>query len=153
MAKKNYSEEFRRDAVELYRDTGGATVAGIAADLGVSHGSLTTWLRNAGIPIRRPAATAPGPEVDRKHVLGGQDNALPRIGGTRGIRDANVREPRIEEEVRARGHNAGKDRRAADAPGDRVRAEETCVLAPERFFDHCHDPTLAHARPKVNETN
>ncbi len=61
MAKKNYSEEFRRDAVELYRDTGGATVAGIAADLGVSHGSLTTWLRNAGIPIRRPAATAPGP--------------------------------------------------------------------------------------------
>ena len=58
MAKKNYSEEFRRDAVELYRDTGGATVAGIAADLGVSHGSLTTWLRNAGIPIRRPAATA-----------------------------------------------------------------------------------------------
>lgn len=61
MAKKNYSEEFRRDAVELHRDTGGATVAGIAADLGVSHGSLTTWLRHAGIPIRKPAATAPGP--------------------------------------------------------------------------------------------
>ncbi|WP_414899133.1 IS3 family transposase [Rhodococcus qingshengii] len=61
MAKKNYSEEFRRDAVELYRDTDGATVAGIAADLGISHGSLTTWLRNAGITIRRPATTAPGP--------------------------------------------------------------------------------------------
>ena len=30
MAKKNYSEEFRRDAVKLYRDTDGATVAGIA---------------------------------------------------------------------------------------------------------------------------
>lgn len=61
MTKKNYTEEFRRDAVELYRDTDGATVAGIAADLGVSHGSLTTWLKNAGIPIRRPAATALGP--------------------------------------------------------------------------------------------
>ena len=42
MTKKNYTEEFRRDAVELYRDTDGATVAGIAADLGISHGSLTT---------------------------------------------------------------------------------------------------------------
>ncbi|MCD2130795.1 IS3 family transposase [Rhodococcus qingshengii] len=62
MTKKNYTEEFRRDAVELYRDTDGATVAGIAADLGISHGSLTTWLRNAGIAIRRPAATAPGPD-------------------------------------------------------------------------------------------
>ena len=61
MAKKSYSEEFRRDAVELYRDTDGATVAGIAADLGISHGSLTTWLKNAGIPIRRPATTAPWP--------------------------------------------------------------------------------------------
>lgn len=28
MAKKNYTEEFRRDAVELYRDTDGATVVG-----------------------------------------------------------------------------------------------------------------------------
>ena len=38
MARKNYSEEFKRDAVELYRDTEGATVAQIAADLGVAHG-------------------------------------------------------------------------------------------------------------------
>ncbi|MGC0367677.1 transposase [Rhodococcus sp. 27YEA15] len=58
MIIKNYTEEFRRDAVELYRDTDGATVAGIAADLGISHGPLSTWLKNAGIPIRRhtPAA-------------------------------------------------------------------------------------------------
>ena len=63
MTKKNYTEEFRRDAVELYRDTDGATVAGIAADLGISHGSLTTWLRNAGIPIHRPGtSSAPRPD-------------------------------------------------------------------------------------------
>ena len=36
MARKNYSEEFRRDAVELYRLTEGATVAQIASDLGIS---------------------------------------------------------------------------------------------------------------------
>jgi transposase len=57
MPKKNYNEEFRRNAVALYRDTDGATIAGIAADLGISHGSLTAWLKNAGIPIRRPATT------------------------------------------------------------------------------------------------
>ena len=61
--KKNYSEEFRRDAVELYRVTEGATVAQIAADLGIAHGSLSAWLRAAGVPIRRPGRTAapPGP--------------------------------------------------------------------------------------------
>ena len=58
MTKKSYTEEFRRDAVEVYRDTDGATVAGIAADLGISHGSLTTWLRNAGIAIRRSGSAA-----------------------------------------------------------------------------------------------
>lgn len=63
MTKKNYTEEFRRNAVELYRDTDGATVAGIAADLGISHGSLTAWLKNAGIPIRRHGTTgAPRPD-------------------------------------------------------------------------------------------
>lgn len=30
MSKKNYTDEFRRDAVALYRDTDGATVVGIA---------------------------------------------------------------------------------------------------------------------------
>jgi transposase len=63
MARKNYSEEFRRDAVELYRVTEGATVAQIAADLGIAHGSLSAWLRAAGVPIRRRGHTAapPGP--------------------------------------------------------------------------------------------
>lgn len=54
MSKKNYTDEFRRDAVALYRDTAGASVAGIATDLGISHGSLTAWLRNAGVPIGKP---------------------------------------------------------------------------------------------------
>ena len=62
MAKKNYNEEFRRNAVELYRDTEGATVAQIAADLGIAHGSLSAWLKAAGVAIRThgPTAAAPG---------------------------------------------------------------------------------------------
>jgi transposase len=44
MARKNYSEEFRRQAVDLYESTPGATVRAIAADLGVERGTLRHWL-------------------------------------------------------------------------------------------------------------
>jgi len=69
MARKNYSEEFRRDAVELYRVTEGATVAQIAADLGIAHGSLSAWLKAAGVAIRRRGHTAapPGPAETPEH--------------------------------------------------------------------------------------
>lgn len=67
MARKNYSEDFRRDAVELYRVTEVATVAQIAADLGTAHGSLSASLRTAGVaianaaPPRRRQARLAGP--------------------------------------------------------------------------------------------
>ena len=48
MARKNYSEEFRRQAVDLYESTPGATVRGIAADLGVERGTLRHWLEVYG---------------------------------------------------------------------------------------------------------
>ena len=48
MARKNYSEEFRRQAVDLYESTPGATVRGIAEDLGVVRGTLRGWLELYG---------------------------------------------------------------------------------------------------------
>src|SRR3954447_1615851 len=48
MARKNYSEEFRRQAVDLYESTPGATVRGIAEDLGVERGTLRHWLHRVG---------------------------------------------------------------------------------------------------------
>jgi len=48
MARKSYSEEFRRQAVDLYESTPGATVRGIAADLGVVRGTLRHWLEVYG---------------------------------------------------------------------------------------------------------
>ena len=48
MAKKNYSEEFRRQAVDLYESTPGATVRGIAEDLGIVRGTLRHWLEAYG---------------------------------------------------------------------------------------------------------
>lgn len=52
MARKNYSDEFRRQAVELYESTPGATVKGIAADLGVERTTLALWLDNLGTGTR-----------------------------------------------------------------------------------------------------
>ena len=44
MARKNYSDEFRRQAVDVYESGPGATVRGIADDLGVERGTLRHWL-------------------------------------------------------------------------------------------------------------
>ena len=52
MARKNYPDEFKRDAVALYRDTEGATITQIAAELGVSEATLSAWCKLAGVPIR-----------------------------------------------------------------------------------------------------
>src|SRR5690625_2171507 len=48
MARKNYSEEFRRQAVDLDESTPGATVRGIAQDLSIVRGTLRHWLEVYG---------------------------------------------------------------------------------------------------------
>src|SRR6476619_6583099 len=53
MARKNYPDEFKRDAVVLYRDTDGATITQIAAELGVSDATLSAWCKAAGVPTRQ----------------------------------------------------------------------------------------------------
>ena len=58
MAKRTYSEEFRRDAVELYRVTEGATVSKRAGDLGITDATLSAWIKAAGVPVRGRHGTA-----------------------------------------------------------------------------------------------
>jgi transposase len=48
MARKSYSEQFRRQAVDLYESTPGATLRAIAADLGIVRGILSEWVRAHG---------------------------------------------------------------------------------------------------------
>ncbi len=48
MARKNYTDEFRQRAVDLYESTPGATLKGIAADLGISRGALREWAEKLG---------------------------------------------------------------------------------------------------------
>jgi len=48
MAKKNYTDEFRQRAVDLYESTPGATLKAIASDLGISQGALREWVDRHG---------------------------------------------------------------------------------------------------------
>jgi transposase len=48
MARKNYSEQFRRQAVDLYESTPGATLKGIATDLGIERTTLKRWVDQYG---------------------------------------------------------------------------------------------------------
>ena len=80
MARKSYSEEFRRQAVDLYESTPGATLRGIAEDLGIVRGTLSEWVRAHGTGRKTaadgstvaseigPPRTTSGREVDRDGV-------------------------------------------------------------------------------------
>ncbi len=48
MARKHYTEDFRRQAVDLYESTPGATLKGIADDLGIARETLAQWVRALG---------------------------------------------------------------------------------------------------------
>ena len=60
MARKNYTDQFRRQAVDLYRSTPGATLRGIAADLGISRHTLHEWVRAQTATAGTADATAGG---------------------------------------------------------------------------------------------
>lgn len=73
MARKNYSDEFRRQAVDLYESTPGATLRGIADDLGISRGTLADWVKTFGTgsttaPISSPRTPVGRPETQAEKV-------------------------------------------------------------------------------------
>ena len=76
MARKNYPDEFKRDAVALYRDTEGARITVIAAELGVSEATLSAWCKVAGVPIRHRKPTA---AVRLAHGIESAEQELARL--------------------------------------------------------------------------
>jgi transposase len=73
MARKNYTDEFRRRAVDLYESTPGATLLGIAADLGISRGALKEWVHRLGSGV----ATADNTKVTT--VAGRSESQAARV--------------------------------------------------------------------------
>ncbi|WP_410493594.1 transposase [Corynebacterium tuberculostearicum] len=60
-AENTYSDEFKADAVRLYETTEGASHSSILEDLGITRGTLKTWIHKARrdrgqIPSTSPAA-------------------------------------------------------------------------------------------------
>ena len=67
MVRKNRTEDFRRQAVDLYESTPGATLRGIAADLGIVRGALSHWveLYGAGTKTTAEGTTVSSPSRAR----------------------------------------------------------------------------------------
>jgi transposase len=76
MARKNYSEEFRRQAVDLFESTPGATLKGIAADLGIVRGTLSHWVDVYGTGKR----TSPDGMTTARPVSSHKNGVLPPSG-------------------------------------------------------------------------
>jgi transposase len=78
MANKHYPQQFKADAVALYRTRPGATIASVADDLGVNRETLRSWVRaddqprGGGSRPQRSASTvgeAPGSVEDENAEL------------------------------------------------------------------------------------
>lgn len=79
MAMKDYSDEFKADAVALYESTPGATYKSIAADLGINRATLREWVlrdrERRGVtaaparPASQPAAVASADPDERVRRL------------------------------------------------------------------------------------
>lgn len=80
MAMKDYSDEFKADAVALYESTPGATYKDIAADLGINRATLREWVlrdrerrgiapagpRTSGTVVTRAGQPAPSGDPDER---------------------------------------------------------------------------------------
>ncbi|MFE2992712.1 IS3 family transposase [Streptomyces sp. NPDC059262] len=76
MAMKDYSDEFKADAVALYESTRGATYKSIAADLGINRATLREWVlrdrerrgisATAAKPAVQPGAAVPPDAPDER---------------------------------------------------------------------------------------
>ncbi len=94
MARKHYTDEFRRQAVDLYESTEGATLKGIAADLGIARGTLAAWAASLGTGTT--TGTTGSPTATRSSSSGGSS------GGAQGgrVESQAVKLARLEARVR-----------------------------------------------------
>ncbi|MFI6056122.1 transposase [Streptomyces violascens] len=102
MALKDYSDEFRADAVALYEPTPGATYKSIAADLGINRATLREWvLRDRE---RRGISAAP---ASARRAEARTEGAAPSAGPDERVRQLEARVGRARGERTEAGNRAG----------------------------------------------
>lgn len=77
MVNKHYPQQFKDDAVALYRSRPGATIASVADDLGVNRETVRSWVKaddrrrggDPGVTSRPSAAAASGSIEDENAEL------------------------------------------------------------------------------------
>jgi transposase len=95
MARKNYSEEFRRQAVDLYESTPGATLRGIAADLGIERTTLSHWVDLYGSGKK---TTADGTTISSSPSRARRRETRPGAGPEPGTESPEAKLARLEAE-------------------------------------------------------
>ncbi|MFF3929932.1 IS3 family transposase [Streptomyces hirsutus] len=91
MALKDYSDEFKADAVALYESTPGATYKDIAADLGINRATLREWV----LRDRDRRGVAPAAARDTK-TAARVTQATPSAGPDEQIRQLQARVAELE---------------------------------------------------------
>ncbi|MEU9117750.1 transposase [Streptomyces sp. NPDC048483] len=104
MAMKDYSDEFRADAVALYESTPGATYKDIAADLGINRATLREWvLRDRERRSIAPAGSQPGPAATaaagRRAVSDDPDDRNRQLEARMAELEASERKPATERDI------------------------------------------------------
>ena len=75
MARKSYTDDFRRQAVDLYESTEGATLSGIASDLGIARGTLADWVAAFGTGTKAAStSTSSTPPPSPRGIAGHVDS-------------------------------------------------------------------------------
>ena len=86
MARKSYTDEFRRQAVVLHESTPGATLRGIADDLGNFRDTLADWVKALGsgsttAPISSRRTPTGRPETASEKIARLEAERTPSCGG------------------------------------------------------------------------
>lgn len=80
MARKSYSDEFRRQGVDLYETSPGATVRSIAEDVGIVRGTLRHWLEVHGTGKKTAADRTPIRSPLKPASLASASSLAPPVG-------------------------------------------------------------------------
>ncbi|MFJ1709450.1 transposase [Kitasatospora sp. NPDC088346] len=104
MAMKDYSDEFKADAVALYESTPGATYKDIATDLGINRETLREWVlrdrdRRGTAPANARRGGTPPPRVGRPAASADPDERIRQLEARVAELEASERKLATERDI------------------------------------------------------